>query len=244
MVGQLLVYSYKRIDMQREEKLDYSILFIEDEMEIRDNYVRFLKRYYNRVYEASEAESAYKLYSSKKPDILIIDIQLPKMSGLDLLKKIRQEDHTTKAIMLTAFSNKNYLLDASELKLTKYLLKPITRSELKDALSKAIEELQNFKIISNHIIYFRDNFAWETQSYTLFQNSKEIPLTPNERKILKLLFSNINRVFSIDDIIVYVWDSFENDKNIALKTAIKKLRAKLPKGVIENVYAQGYKLVL
>jgi DNA-binding response OmpR family regulator len=166
------------------------------------------------------------------------------MSGLDLLKKIRQEDHTTKAIMLTAFSNKNYLLDASELKLTKYLLKPITRSELKDALSKAIEELQNFKIISNHIIYFRDNFAWETQSYTLFQNSKEIPLTPNERKILKLLFSNINRVFSIDDIIVYVWDSFENDKNIALKTAIKKLRAKLPKGVIENVYAQGYKLVL
>ena len=61
----------------------FKILFIEDEKAIRDNYVIYLKMFFMEVYEAEDGEEAYKIYKEKKPDILIIDIHLPKLNGID-----------------------------------------------------------------------------------------------------------------------------------------------------------------
>ena len=102
---------------------EYDILFIEDEEAIRANYVKYLQRHFRNVYEAQDGEEAYEIYKKKKPHILVVDINIPKLNGIELLKKIREDDHTTKALMLTSHTDTNYLLDAASLQLTKYLIK-------------------------------------------------------------------------------------------------------------------------
>lgn len=222
----------------------YSILFIEDEDDIRKNYVEYLKRYYENVYEAANGEIAYEIYSIRKPDILIVDINIPKINGIDLLKKIRENDHYAKVIMLTAHSDNEHLLKAIELKLTKYLIKPISRLELKSALDLVHEELNDYKIISTSKIKLKDNYQWDNITHELYYKSILVELTPQERRILELFFNNINKTLSYEIIIDYIWiDSFEN-KLDSLKTLIKKLRKKTPDELIKNVYATGYKLII
>lgn len=230
--------------MDIEKKFEYSILFIEDEQNIRNNYVRYLKRYFKEVYEAEDGESGYELYTQKKPHILIVDISLPSMSGLEFLRKIRQYDHTTRAIMLTAHSHKDYLLDAASLKLTKYLVKPITREELKEALYLAIEEITRFQTISNHIVVLKDGYIWNHKKSELFKDEKRVSLSAKEHQLFTLLISNINKTLKYDDIIISLWDDFETDKMNALKLILKKLRKKLPKDSISNIHGEGLKIAL
>jgi DNA-binding response OmpR family regulator len=223
------------------ESYPYDILFIEDEKAIRDNYVEFLKRYFKNVYEAEDGEEAYKIYIEKAPDILIVDINIPKLNGIDLLKKIRQKDHRTKAIMLTAHSDTSYLLEAVGLKLTRYLVKPVTRAQLKEALNSVLEELKQYDVLPKQILVLKDGFTWNYETNELI-NKDEVILTEKEKKLLMLLLSNINTTYSYEDIIDELWQTFDDDKIIPLKTIIKNLRKKLPKDTIKNVFGVGYKI--
>ena len=223
-----------------DESYPYDILFIEDEKAIRDNYVEFLKRYFRNVYEAEDGEEAYKIYKEKKPDILIVDINIPKLNGIELLKKIREEDQKTKAIMLTAHSDTSYLLDAVGLKLTKYLVKPVTRAQLKEALNLVFEELKLYDVLPKNILSLRDGFVWNYETQELF-NKDEIVLTEKERKLLSLLLSNINVTYTYQVIVDELWQTAD-DRIAPLKTIIKNLRKKLPKDTIKNIFGVGYKI--
>jgi len=230
--------------LNNNTKIPYSILFVEDEKETRENYVNYLKRYYNDVYEAENGLEAYHIYLEQKPKILILDINMPRMNGLELLEKIRQKDHNTKCLMLTAHTDKEFLLKATKLKLTDYLLKPLKRAGLKDALAKVIDEIESYEVISKTNLNLGDGYIWDIKESKLLLNSNEVILTGLEIKVLKLFFVNINIQLSYDDIIIYIWDSFDADKTEALKTIIKKLRKKLPKNLIQNIYGAGYKVTL
>lgn len=224
------------------KKQNHTILFVEDETETRQNYVRYLKDYFKNVYEASNGVEALQIYKNKKPDILILDINIPIINGLEVLQIIRKSDHSIRVILFTAHSDTDYLLKASELKLTKYLVKPVLRKELKNALTLATDELKHFKTTSNRIVHINDGFYWNHATKELNNNSGLVQLTPIERKTLELMFLNINNTLNYDDIIVYVWDDYHSDKLNSLKTAIKKLRKKLPENTIENVYSIGFVL--
>ena len=223
------------------ETYPYDILFIEDEKAIRDNYVEFLKRYFRNVYEAEDGEEAYEIYREKAPDILIVDVNIPKLNGIDLLKKIRKQDHRTKAIILTAHSDTSYLLEAVGLKLTRYLVKPVTRAQLKDALNLVLEELKQYDVLPKQILVLRDGFTWNYETKELF-NKVEVILTDKEKALLSLLLSNISLTHTYQDIIDELWQTFDDDKIVPLKTIIKNLRKKLPKDMIKNVFGIGYKI--
>ncbi|PHS56191.1 MAG: DNA-binding response regulator [Sulfurimonas sp.] len=228
--------------MTIETKYPYSILFVEDEKAIRDNYVSYLKMFFKEVYEAEDGEVAYNIYKTYKPQILLIDINIPKISGIDLLKKIRENDHSTKAIILTAFANTNYLLEAASLKLTKYLIKPINRKELNDALKLSISELLRFNTLSTKIINLKNSFIWNNDLEELNCNNKLIRLTNKEKKVFVLFVNNINKILSTNEIIYEVWNNENEGNSTGLKTIIKNLRKKLPRNSIENIFGIGYKL--
>ncbi len=223
------------------EKYPYRILFVEDEKDIRDNYTRYLKRHFLHVDAVADGEEGYCFYKEKKPDIMILDINVPKLNGLELLRKIRQTDQQTKAIMLTAHADVKYLLDAAELKLVKYLVKPIARNDLKDALNLAMSEYAKFDVFSKETIDLGDNFIWNKTNKILYNESGEVTLTKKENLILSLLFASPNNVFTYDDIFVQVWDYDEDSKKESLKTIIKNIRKKLPEETIKNVFGVGYK---
>lgn len=226
-----------------EELFPHTILFVEDEEATRNNYVRFLNNYYSQVFEAKDGEEAYKVYLEKRPDILVIDIDIPGTNGLELLEKIRMSDYNTKAIMITAHSQTDYLLKATELKLTKYLIKPISRKELKDALLLVNTEINKYVIHHNEILEINNNFSWDIKECELKYNNKVIETTLQEKKILKLFFENIEKTMSYEKIIYEIWGEGVNNKINPLKTTIKNLRKKLPANLIQNIYGIGYKIV-
>lgn len=220
----------------------YNILFIEDEKAIRDNFVTYLKIFFQNVYEAADGLEGYEVYKEKKPDILIIDINLPHLNGLELLKKIREKDHNTKAILLTAYTDKKFLLEASSLKLIRYLTKPVSRDELEETLQLTVKELQSYRINPIQKIELKGNYNWDIDRKTLFYFNKEVNLTPNEKSFLELLFSSLERTFTYDEITYHIWDYSENDTKNAMKSLVNKLRKKLPEGIITNVFSTGYKI--
>jgi len=226
----------------QNEKSTYKLLYVEDEDEVRQNYSEYLSRYFHTIYEAADALQALKIYKKEKPDILIIDINLPQISGLEFLKTIRESDHTTKAIMLTANSDVETLLKASELKLTKYLVKPVSRSELKYALFLAANEIENYTIQANKIIKMKDDYYWDQENKKLLCQNQEYVLSNKEIELLSLLVSNVSKTFNSQEIIFELWYDADSPKEDALKTLIKGLRKKLPEGSIKNIFGIGYKI--
>lgn len=220
----------------------YKILFVEDEEATRNNYVTYLKMFFDDVFEAQDGEEAYKIYQEKKPDIMIIDINLPKLNGLELFRKIREKDYKTKAIMLTAHTDTSFLLEAIPLNLTKYLVKPVSRKDLKEALELSIKELENYNIVTIKKIDLPQNFSWDIELKELKHHNDSVELTSKERTLLSLLFSHKNRVFTYNEIFEHVWEYDETMSLNSLKNMIKRLRKKLPEDTIINVFNEGYKI--
>jgi DNA-binding response OmpR family regulator len=226
------------------QKYPYSLLYLEDEVEVRKNYAEYLRRYFEEVYEASNAQEAYKIYKEKHPAILVIDINLPGESGIDFLKRVREYDMGVKAIMLTAMSDVQTLLSVSDLKLTKYLVKPIARQALQEALELAVDEMNRYTISANDLVVMRDGYHWDKRLKKLYKDNIEQSLTNKELALLSVLFSNTNQVHSSEDIIFELWYDIDSNKLNSLKTIIKKLRKKLPPDTIKNVFGVGYRIVL
>ncbi len=222
------------------DKFKYTVLYVEDDDIVRENYVNYFERFFSHVYQAASAEKALEIYKKIKPDILVIDIQLPKKSGLEFLKEIREHNHAVRAIMLTAMSDVQTLMDATELKLTKYLVKPIARDELSEALKMAMDEIINFTTYTNRVIHIRESCYWDNDREKLIYDDKDVFLTRKERELLVLLFSNVKKVFSSEDIIYELWYDYDPSKIASLKTLIKNLRKKLPPDTIKNVFGVGY----
>lgn len=220
----------------------YTILFVEDEKSIRQNYVSYLKMFFDAVYEAEDGQEGYKLYKEKKPDIMIVDINMPKLNGIDMMKKIRQNDHNTKAIMLTAHTDEEFLLEAASFKLVKYLKKPIARKELHETLLLSIKELQEYEVKPIKHLELSSGLIWHYDAKKLLHFEEEIVLTPKERSFLQLLCANTNQAIAYDRISEEVWGYDEVGSVDSIKSLVKKLRKKLPQNIIENVFATGYKI--
>jgi DNA-binding response OmpR family regulator len=225
-----------------KQKYPFSVLYIEDEKAIRENFIFYLEAFFDEVYEAEDGEIAYEIYKQKKPHILIIDVEIPKLNGIELLKKIRENDHTTRAIMLTSHSETKLLLEATSLKLTKYLLKPVNKHKLDEAISLVIKELSDFNTYSIKKVPLRDGYSWNYEFEELTKEGQVINLTNKEKQLFSLLMLNLGRVLSYENIIYEVWLNEEEGSLEALKTMIKNLRKKLQKDTIVNIFGVGYKI--
>ncbi|MCH9813389.1 MAG: response regulator transcription factor [Epsilonproteobacteria bacterium] len=223
-------------------KSNYSLLYIEDKDEVRAKYLYYFKQNYEKVYEAPNAKKALEIYKLYKPRIIICDINLPDINGLEILKIIRQHDHQTRIIMLTAYSDTPKLLNAVKLKLTDYLVKPVSRESLKKALQVAHFEIETYEVTSKKRLLFKENYYWDYLSKSLYHHNNEIILTPNERKLLQLFCDHINITISYDEMIEDIWINYEENKYNAIKILLKNLRKKLPFETIKNIYGEGYRL--
>jgi len=122
----------------------YTLLYVEDDAEVREHIAEFLRRYYKSVYESDSAEEGLKLYEQYQPDILLLDINLGGMSGVELATLIRQKDEKIRIVISTAYTNKEFMLQAIELGLTRYLVKPLTNEDLVKA-ANAVNALTSYE---------------------------------------------------------------------------------------------------
>jgi DNA-binding response OmpR family regulator len=222
----------------------YSILYAEDKQETREGYTLFLESSFKMVYVASDGEEAMELYRKQKPDIVLLDINMPKMDGLEVAQQIREYDSRTRIIMLTAHAEQERLLRATELGLTRYLLKPVKRQEFRAALDKAVAELEKMQLVDEQV-KLRDGFIWNRNLKKLTYQNKEVKLTKREIILMECLSERVGYTFSFEEILYSFWDKgIEKElTEDGLKALIKRLRQKLPNSTIENVFGVGYRLV-
>lgn len=224
--------------MSINEFKNLKLLYVEDEENIRKYAMSYFNRIFDETYEAKNAFEAYEIYESEKPQIIITDIKMKSMSGLEFIKKVRQSDKDCQIIILSAFLDTKYLLDAVELNLVKYLTKPIKHDQIYPAL---LQCAQNLKDNSSKVFYFSEGSYFNSLDKILVHNFKEIKLTQKELELLELLISKRTGIVTYSDIENYVWYDSVMSEN-ALRVLIKKLRKKLPRGTLENVPKVGYKI--
>jgi len=226
--------------MLKEVNKNIKILYVEDDDITRENGIEYLENYFEKIYEANNAITALKLYESISPDIIITDIQMPKLNGLEFIKRIRQKDKKIQVIVITAFSDKDYLFKAIELQLVKYLIKPIKEKELEEALFSCVDSIQND---SSNILKLDENIIFDMYNKTLLIDREFVKLRTKELLLLELLIKNKNRYVTYEEIENIVWFDSVMSKD-ALKTVIKNLKSKLPKDLISNLSGTGYKIEL
>ena len=218
---------------------NYTILYVEDDLNVQQNITEYLKRIFNKVIVASDGKEALELYQQNKPDGMLLDVDIPYINGLYLAKEIRKIDKRVSIIMLTAYAEQEKLLKATELKLVKYLVKPVDLVNFKEALKLMSQEIaennQEFENIG-------DNYLWHKTNKILYNGSTKVRLSRKEQLLLELLLKNRANSVSFTTIMAEVWaDEFEREISFnSVKNLVSSLRKKLRKHCIISVYSQGY----
>lgn len=218
-----------------------NILYIEDEINIRNNIEKTLSMFVNKVFSVENVKNAYSVLKNERIDLIISDINLPHKSGIDFIKEIRNNDYSIPVILLSAYTDKSYLFEATKLKLVDYLVKPIDFNILKNVLVKASQEIINN---AKFIVDFENEISYNVMHKKLYykKNYQEIDLTAKEIELLEYFIENNNRVIPHDEIKNEIWeDSFEATDS-ALKNLLTKLRKKIGKETIKNISGVGFRV--
>ena len=218
-----------------------NILYIEDEENIRINIKKVLLLLCENVFDVSCIEEAKTILNEQRIDIIISDINLPNSDGISFIKELRKTDKTIPVILLSAFTDTKYLLEATKLKLVDYLTKPIDFKTLNNALQNCVEEILDN---SRYSILFQNNIQYNVLHKKLIDlNTKEeITLTSKELELLSFLIKNSNRIVSTDELKSNLWEDYFEATDSALKNLLNKVRKKIGKESIINISGVGYRL--
>ncbi|MFY4807851.1 response regulator transcription factor [Aliarcobacter butzleri] len=208
------------------------VLVVEDEIKLANLIKASIKELFFKVNIAKDGIEGLKKFQSFKPDIIISDITMPNLDGLEMCQKIREESNIP-IVILSAYSQKEKLLKAIDLGINKYFIKPFDIEEFLEYLknlSKNIKKIKTYKL--------KDNFVFDNNSVCLYKDEILINLTKREREFLNILIKNKNSLVKKEDIKTLLWNEEVSDER--LRTFIKRLRLKTSKDLVENVSSQGY----
>ncbi len=220
-----------------------TLLYAEDEPATLKLHTEYFENYFKQVYTAENGKQALAIYKEKEPDVVVLDINMPLVNGLEVSREIRKKDKKTQIVLLTARIDKEAFMEAVELGLTAYLEKPITRRPMQAALAKISDAFTKQSV--GKLWFFDDQFfTWDKNKQELCHGKTEIHLTKKEKQLLDLFVSSRHRNVTYQQIYEYVWfeDQDKEYSENTIKTLIKGLRDKLPPQAIKNVYAIGYHL--
>lgn len=216
---------------------ELSVLLVEDEAKIRDLLAGVMEKVFKKVITAQNGEEGLKKFKKFNPNIVITDILMPIRDGLEMSKDIRAISPETPIVVLSAFNDKDKLMQAIEIGINKYLLKPIDMDEL----IYAIETLAKAKIDSSNLIEIGKNYTFSPTKKVLIKNGVEIPLTKKELAFISLLINRLGTLVLHSDIKKNVWIG-ESVSDAAIRTFIKRVRDKVGADFIKNIPGLGYKI--
>lgn len=216
---------------------ELSVLLVEDEAKIRDLLASVMEKVFKKVITAQNGEEGLKKFKKFNPNIVITDILMPIRDGLEMSKDIRAISPETPIVVLSAFNDKDKLMQAIEIGINKYLLKPIDMDEL----IYAIETLAKAKIDSSNLIEIGKNYTFSSTKKVLIKNGVEIPLTKKELAFISLLINRLGTLVLHSDIKKNVWIG-ESVSDAAIRTFIKRVRDKVGANFIKNIPGLGYKI--
>lgn len=225
--------------MQEYDILDVlsnkKVLCLEDEEAILRNICASLELFFAEVKGVTDGFDALELAMSGAYDVLVLDISVPNIDGLEIAKKVRAINQKIPIVILSSHVEQEYLWRAVELKITRYLAKPYD----KKSFIKALEDVAFELVGRTPTIRLNDELEYDFGKKTLYVNGEISHLSKSESKLLEYFLNNKNQTITYEQIFDYIWD-YEQPTKEAIKTIVKELRRKLGKDVIKNLYGVGY----
>ena len=218
------------------------ILVIEDEGAIQRVIKAFLENEGYNVILAEDGLEGIDLFREQQPDLVLLDLMLPKISGFTVCEMIRRESKTP-IIMLTALDEEEAQVKAFELKVDDYITKPFSVRLVRmrvEAVLRRVQERENKELAD---VLSWGNIRLERSSRSVTVSGKAVGLTNTEYGLLELFLLHPGRVFTRDNLLNQVWgyDFVGEEKTVNIH--IMNLRRKLNTDCLQTVRGVGYKLV-
>jgi len=215
------------------------ILLLEDDANLNETLTEFLEEQGHdvvSVYDGNEAQE--KIYESKY-DLLLLDINVPGMNGLELLKESRKEGISTPAIYITSMDTVDDLERGFNSGCDDYIRKPFALKELQIRVETLLK--RDFFHNAKALIQISESISYDIKNNALIIEGQSVSLGNKESRLLKLFMKADGEVIAHENIYESLWDYDEEPSDTALRTYIKNLRKIIGKERIVSIKKQGYK---
>ena len=226
------------------------VLIVDDEKDIVDLVAYNLEKEGHEVLKAYDGERAMQIVRSKAPDLVVLDLMLPGIQGLEVCKRLRQDPPTAliPIIMLTAKGDEIDKILGLEVGADDYITKPFSVKELM-ARVKALLRRTDVRKAPDKVETFEfKGLRIDLKSYEVTVNGRNVKLSPTEFKLLRFLAQNAGRVYSRDQILDRVWGDESYVEPRTVDVHVRRLRAQIEKdenspNYIVTVRGAGYKFM-
>ena len=251
---------------------ELTLLYVEDESATREHLMFYLEDNFKHIIIAVDGKEGLELFKKNLSsiDIIISDIQMPKMDGLKMIYEIKKLNQKIPCILTTAYNDSEYLLEAIELGVLSYLIKPINIDTLFDKINSSIHtslekeyisilleklktidklNINNFLTVLDKtveelsqikIVDLHESFKYDYANKLIVKNDENILLTKQEILIIEYLLKNRNHIVTYDSLINLISPNYPSIDT--LRTNIKSIRGKTDKKFIKNLSGVGYKI--
>ena len=225
-----------KLDLKQLKNLN--VLYVEDDANVSHPTITLLENFFAEVFYSEKAEDALKIIADEDIHLLITDIELPEMSGMQLCEKIRETDHKLPIFITTAYDDSDTLKKAIKLNLVDFLIKPIGVKSIIDALTATLKKIENNESV---IIKINENAIFHPLSGNLLLSGSKTNLTENELLLLTFLTEHKNQLITKDKVEELLYHD-ELMTDAAYKNLIYRLRKKIGKESLQTVVGVGIKL--
>jgi DNA-binding response OmpR family regulator len=230
-----------------------TVLYVEDDKDLLSSTSEMLQNYFSVVGSAINGEDAlikFDAYYQKNDinyDLIITELEMPKLDGIDCIKEIYQRNSSQAIIVLSAYQTSEYLLPLINLGIEQFLVKPLEFNKLHEVLYNCCKKINVLKNsfntnMLNDDFVFNENVVYNRKERILSESGSSIKLTRNEASFLQLITNGSEKIITNGDIVTYFNESGNNINPENIRNMVSKLRKKLPDYSVESVYGIGYKV--
>jgi len=213
------------------------ILVIDDNKKLNNIIKQFLELKNYQVTSIIDPKEALKIIDKENFDLYIIDIHLPHINGLDIVKQIRSKNLNIPIIMITSSLEVDNFINAFKNGANEFIKKPFHLEELEIRINNLFN-----KRVTN-LIKIDDSLSFDLINQELYKDGKLITLRKKEARLLTILLKNKNNIVSKEDLISYVWEN-KDKQDYPLRQLVSSIKNKVPelKNKIKSFTAKGYML--
>ncbi|MDZ4785663.1 MAG: response regulator transcription factor [bacterium] len=233
------------INTQGTLNSEYIIAIIEDEPGVRSGLTLNLELEGYKVVAASDGEEGVTIVDKHKPDLIILDVMMPRKDGFEVCRELRNKGISSPIILLTAKSQEVDKVLGLELGADDYLAKPFGMKELVARVKALLRRVQKTKDID---VYEFSNVVIDFKAYRAQRQNEALDLSAREYRLLKFLISKVGNVVTRDELLDEVWGYNSYPTTRTVDNHIAKLRQKIepdndePQHIL-TVHGVGYKFV-
>lgn len=227
------------------DNMNFKILVVDDEEKIVEVIESYLHKEGFQVFKAYNGRKALELYNDKQPDLIILDLMLPDISGEDICRQIRSTADTP-IIMLTAKVEEENILTGLNIGADDYVTKPFSPRQLIARVHAVLRRAKVTSLNEQLLAFNNGDLIINQENHTILKDGKNVNLTPVEYEILLRLANHPKKVFTREELISFVLGDDYEGYDRTIDTHIKNLRQKIETNSKEpsyilTVYGVGYR---